>query len=325
MGLSAEFFFNLVRNKEFIKDKNVALLGIPCPENNKLMHQYLKKFLPPEFHKKIYKSERNMFGKILFKDFINVSNLDIIDINDFEGADLIYNLTSNKSFPINLSEKYDIIFDLDVHEHVSSSDNFLNNVFQFLKKGGYYIWQNPSNNWLDHSPRQIGPTFYNDLVFANSDLLRLVNLGLRISQTECLVDLTSCYDDHVKRMQDLSFWRSKHPYGNTSNDLNKYKAKGPIIEILNSIKEPINVQGSIKKINSFTSLNFDFVQFMYRYYPDIEYKESKNKSPIVFRDNAKLTFVQSLKNYFISRRFSIPGRTKLFILHTIIAILKKIR
>ena len=133
MGLSAEFFFNLVRNKEFIKDKNVALLGIPCPENNKLMHQYLKKFLPPDFHKKIYKSERNMFGKILFKDFINVSNLDIIDINDFEGAELIYNLTSSKTFPEELS-------DLDVHEHVSSSDNFLNNVFQLIKKGGYYIW-----------------------------------------------------------------------------------------------------------------------------------------------------------------------------------------
>ena len=325
MGLSPEFFFNLVRNKEFLKDKNIGLLGIPFPEDHKLMHQYLKKFLPPDFHKKIYKSKRNMFARILFKDFFNVSNLDFIDINDFEGADLIYNLTSSKSVPANLSEKYDILFDLDVHEHVSSSDNFLNNVFQFIKKGGYYIWQNPSNNWLDHSPRQIGPTYYNDLVFANSDLLRLVNLGLRIHQTECLIDLTSCYDDHAKRMQDLSFWRSTHPYGNTSNDLNKFKAKGPIIEILNSITEPIYVQGSIKKINSFTSLNFDFVQFMYRYFPDIEYKATKNKSPIVFRDNIKLTLVQSLKNYFISRRFFIPGRIKLFILHSIIAILKKIR
>ena len=158
MGFSAEFFFNLVRNKEFLKDKNIALLGIPCPENNKLMHHYLKKFLPTNFHKKIYKSEINMFGKILFKDFFKVSNIDIVDINSFEGANLVYNLTSTKSFPMKLSEKYDILFDLDVHEHVSSSDNFLNNVFQLIKKGGYYIWQNPSNNWLDHSPRQIGAT-----------------------------------------------------------------------------------------------------------------------------------------------------------------------
>ena len=325
MGLSAEFFFNLVRNKEFLKDKNVALVGIPCPENTKLMHQYLKKFLPPDLHKKIYKSERNMFGKILFKDFINVSNLDIIDIHDFEGADVIFNLTSYKSSPVKSYEKYDILFDLDVHEHVSSSDNFLNNIFQLIKKGGYYIWTNPSNNMLDHSPRQIGPTYYNDLVFANSDLLRLVKLGLIIQNTECLVDLTSCYDDHVKRMNDLTFWRSKHPYGNTSDDLNKFKAQRPIIEILNSIKEPIHVQGSIKKINSFSSLNFDFVQFMYRYFPKIEYKGIKNKSPIVFRDNPKLTLVQSLKNYFISKRFFIPGRIKLFILHSMIAILKKIR
>ena len=155
--------------------------------------------------------------------------------------------------------------------------------------------------------------------------MRLVNLGLRIHQTECLVDLTSCYEDHVKRINDLSFWRSKHPYGNTSFDLKKFKAKGPIIEILNSINESIYVQGSIKKINSFNSLNFDFVQFNYRNFPEIEYKGTINKSPIVFRDTPKLTLVQSLKNYFISKRFPIPGRIKLFILHSLIFILKKIR
>ena len=97
MGLSAEFFFNLVRNKEFLKDKNVALVGIPCPENTKLMHQYLKKFLPPDLHKKIYKSERNMFGKILFRDFIICK----ISSNFFDGTFTIF------EFPVispNISE-----------------------------------------------------------------------------------------------------------------------------------------------------------------------------------------------------------------------------
>ena len=139
MGLSAEFFLNLVRNKEFLLEKNIAILGIPCPENSKCMHQYLKKFLPSDFLKKIYRSKRNEFGKILFNDFFNVGNLDIIDINNSEGADITYNLTSHKDFPLELQERYDILFDLDVHEHVSSSDNFLNNVFQFIKKDGYYI------------------------------------------------------------------------------------------------------------------------------------------------------------------------------------------
>ena len=45
--------------KEFLKGKSIAILGIPCPEKSKYMHEYLKKFLTKDFHKKIYRSKRN--------------------------------------------------------------------------------------------------------------------------------------------------------------------------------------------------------------------------------------------------------------------------
>ena len=322
MGFSSELFINLISKKDHFFNKKIAILGMPCPENSFLMHRYLRKNLSQKFLKYLYQVKRNNFVRVLFEEFLQVSELDIFDIDINEGANIALNLTSKDSIKKEYMGIYDFIFDLDVHEHVSSQDIFLENIFKMLSDNGYFIWENPSNNWLDHSPRQLSPTYFNDLVYANTSFLRLDSLSIRVKNTTTMADLTDCYDAPLTK-KELRFWRANHLLNNSSKDLKIFNVSNVIIDIFNTITENIYVQGSIKKIKTSQKLEFDFVQYIYRK-PKKKRQRLSKKSPIVFKDKPKLSLMQKIKNLFISRKFPLPASLKLSIVHIIIFFFKKL-
>ena len=54
----------------------------------------------------------------------------------------------NEDRPNNIEKKFDLIISVEVMEHVSDLDFYLDQINSLLKKGGYFIWTTPCANWF---------------------------------------------------------------------------------------------------------------------------------------------------------------------------------
>ena len=99
----------------------------------------------------------------LIKHF-KASNVDILDVNDYEDANIIHNL--NEKIPKNLEEKYDTIIDGGSLEHIFDIKTAMINLRKMCKKEGVIIHISPANNFCGHGFYQFSPnlfhTFYNE-------------------------------------------------------------------------------------------------------------------------------------------------------------------
>lgn len=89
-----------------------------------------------------------------------------LDISDYEGADIILDLSTSK-LPENLEKRYDYIFDGGVIEHIFNAPLALNNITKMLKVGGKVIHDLPCGNLIDHGYYSFSPTFLVDYYEAN--------------------------------------------------------------------------------------------------------------------------------------------------------------
>ena len=115
----------------------------------------------PTFAQKGYLDGVTLFKKLGFQ------KVSVLDISAFEGADIIFDLNSEKP-PADLSERFDMIIDHGTLEHVFHFPNALNNVFKMLKIGGRAITSSPSNSFFDHGFYMFQPTLFVDFYAANN-------------------------------------------------------------------------------------------------------------------------------------------------------------
>ena len=118
----------------------------------------------------------NQYAKILFEDELAVRTLSELDISDYQGANLIQNLS--RSLNENYKGQFDIVLDAGTIEHVSDMKMFLINIFDLLKEDGHFIFGTVTNNWIDHGFWQFSPTFFIDFCEANNLELKEINLNI---------------------------------------------------------------------------------------------------------------------------------------------------
>lgn len=87
--------------------------------------------------------------------FLGFENTDYMDISDYEGANVIHDLS--EPVPDSLYEKYDFIMDGGTVEHIFNVPRAFENLHRMLKPEGRLFALNPANNWVGHGFYQFSP------------------------------------------------------------------------------------------------------------------------------------------------------------------------
>ena len=219
MGYSSRGLNRIIDDRSLFKGKDILTLGVLYPtfsnkERNRLTKMGLNLDCPKE-----------NFSKQLFIENLGAKSCESLDIDDYQGAELLTNL--NKEMPPDFHEKYDIVVDLGTLEHLSNVPIALNNIFSLIRPNGAYYFGLPCNNWVDHGFFQFSPTFFKDLCYTNQNIV-----------------LKSCMLEFGNTLQDVA-----------TNDLIAYSAYAS--------RNKTAVLGEIKKLFS-DEINFDLSQEKYR-------------------------------------------------------------
>jgi len=179
MGYTTHFLDRVVDRKNFFAEKNICTLGVLYPYVSK---KYLKNCFGADL---LEVSDRN-FSKAVFIDHLKASTISALDISDYQGSEIIFDLNSAPIDP-KLKNQFDVIFDLGTIEHLINPYQGLVNIFELIDIGGEYWFDIPCNNWIDHGFFQISPTFYHDLSLQFLGL-KLVELGIHVDNRSILID-----------------------------------------------------------------------------------------------------------------------------------------
>jgi hypothetical protein len=97
------------------------------------------------------------FAEPLFKT-LGATQVDSLDVSGYEGANIIHDL--NLPVPASLMANYDVVFDGGTLEHVFNAPLALSHATAMVKPGGYYLAENPANNFMGHGFYQFSPEFF---------------------------------------------------------------------------------------------------------------------------------------------------------------------
>lgn len=92
---------------------------------------------------------------------IGAKEVHALDYSDYENADIIFDL-NDRELPENLLEKYDIIIDGGVLEHLFCPNIAMVNLSKMLKFGGTVYHLVPCAGLVDHGFYSFSPTFFLD-------------------------------------------------------------------------------------------------------------------------------------------------------------------
>ena len=158
-------------------NKNILIMGYQDIYFTKEHLNKLFKFHSMENKFVKNSTEENINLKDLFMD-IGFKEIDILDNSDYEGANILVNM-NNLQNDVSLLKKYDFIFDWGTIEHVYNIPNYLNNIYNFLKKDGYYYGVTPMSGWVEHGFYQFSPVFFRDAFKHNWETIFLKILNFK--------------------------------------------------------------------------------------------------------------------------------------------------
>lgn len=92
---------------------------------------------------------------------LGFKEVDALDISDYEGADIIFDLAA-PCLPEGLENRFDYIYDGGVLEHIFNAPQALLNISRMVKIGGKVIHDVCGGNWIDHGVYSFSPTFFID-------------------------------------------------------------------------------------------------------------------------------------------------------------------
>jgi len=84
--------------------------------------------------------------------------VDALDINPYQGANIIHNLT--EPLPATLRSKYGLIIDAGTLEHILNPVPAMDNLIAALRPGGVIVHMSPSAGYVDHGYFQFSPLFF---------------------------------------------------------------------------------------------------------------------------------------------------------------------
>lgn len=119
----------------------------------------------PPLHISVFSSKGYPHGDTVFK-MLGFQPVSVLDVSDFEGANLIFDLNS-AVLATEFLGQFDVIIDHETLEHVFHVPNALNNIFLMLREGGRVVFSAPSGNFFDHGFYMLQPTLFLDWFGAN--------------------------------------------------------------------------------------------------------------------------------------------------------------
>jgi len=108
-------------------------------------------------------AENNIRKNKYFFNFLGFNNVESLDINDFEGANIIHDLNTEYE---NVNIKYNVIFDGGTMEHVFNIPIFLKNCLNLCTIDGHIIHNVPVNH-INHGFYNFNPTLFEDFYVTN--------------------------------------------------------------------------------------------------------------------------------------------------------------
>jgi len=119
--------------------------------------------------------DKSKFGRneledsVLFFKAFGFKEVHALDVSDYEGADIIFNL--NEDVPNEYVERFDVVYDGGVIEHVFQVNTAFANICKMTKVGGYIFNHNPVYNYLYNTFWNISPQMFLEFYAANDYLI----------------------------------------------------------------------------------------------------------------------------------------------------------
>lgn len=101
----------------------------------------------------------------VFFSLLGVETVNIMDVTDYEGADIIHDL--NKQVPEYLEGQFDFIIDGGTFDHICDIRIAFENVVKMLKKEGRIFQWNAASNFTGSAYLSFGPDFFYDYYVVN--------------------------------------------------------------------------------------------------------------------------------------------------------------
>lgn len=108
-----------------------------------------------EFEKRIH---RNPYLADPVFSLLGAKSVSALDFSDFEGANIIHDL--NLPLPTELREKFDVVFDGGLLEHVFNFPTAMKSVMELTRVGGHLLIATTANNYCGHGFYQFSPELF---------------------------------------------------------------------------------------------------------------------------------------------------------------------
>lgn len=205
--------------------------------------------------------------EIFFKS-IGYENIDTLDFDDYEGANIIFDLNDEKT-PSSLLDKYDLIYDGGTLEHVFNISNALKHLTRMTKVNGLIFHSNPCNGYIDHGFFQISPTLYFDYYLANEYNVLYASIIEKTIGAKILSVKQDLY-----RTLDMNYGPKFSPKGVLNFCVQKSKKNNPIIIPQQGYYISVWKKGKqnfydVEKRFEFS--NFNFIRRLFKFWISLPY------------------------------------------------------
>lgn len=199
--------------------RDVLCLGAPTTH---FSYEWIEKQLFPWLKKECPANSVNLSlpfrsnpcnrNSVPFREFFAIwglENIQVMDIDDYEGANHLFDL-NERDCPRYLYSNFDLIVDGGTLEHCFNLSNALKSIGTMLRDNGVVFHSNPANLMLDHGFFQISPTLYSD--YYQSAGFNLLYGGLSHTKSKLVLDVKiEKYTSDIYRSKSGSRRSSKLP------------------------------------------------------------------------------------------------------------------
>lgn len=132
-----------------------------------------------------------------------------MDISEYEGADIIYDL-NNDDIPSELLERFDYIIDGGTTEHIFNFTSALHNIARMLTVGGRIFHYIPASGSINHGYYSLSPQVLED--FYKSNGFRVDKLNLILKKEDYVSPITKL-EDCMSTEPDYRFYNLRDVEG----------------------------------------------------------------------------------------------------------------
>lgn len=171
-----DFFHEALRVD--LHGKSLLMLGRQYVSMNSVYYYVIAERMGVELDDiEVVRNSKGDIDSFSFFRGLGFSDIHSMDVSDYEGADIIFDLNTD-GIPEELHERFDYIVDGGTLEHVFHAGNALINIAKMLKIGGKVFHYLPVSGWINHGFYMISPCLLNEFYAYNGFRVEESNIVL---------------------------------------------------------------------------------------------------------------------------------------------------